>query len=264
MVSKSLNSSTSCRSVVAGDLDNDMDVDLYLVCSIWGIKNSELNNRDKNLQNILYENLGNGTFIEVLNGWGANSTSFGAAETASIVDYDNDGFLDIFVSNGGGWSQVAEGGPNQLFRNLGNENHWIEIDLVGTVSNRDALGSVVEITAGGVTQIREKTSGVHYHSQDFNRIHVGLGTNSMIEKIKVMWPSGESQTLKNVQADQIIEIVEVVSPNLQTRYGIEPADIQCKENLELFFKSNNNKPVCVKPSSIVRLVELGWGKESLN
>ena len=70
------------------------------------------------------------------------------------------------------------GGPKQLFHNLGNSNHWMEFDLVGTTSNRDGIGSKVYVTAGGVTQYREQNGGYHRWSQNFMRVHVGLATNT--------------------------------------------------------------------------------------
>ena len=98
--------------------------------------------------------------------------------------------------------------PTQLFKNLGNDNHWIEIDLVGVTSNRDGIGAQIRATAEGVTQLREQDGGIHYRGQDHQRIHFGLGSNTMVDELTVRWPNGNMQVLQNVPADQIIEVVE--------------------------------------------------------
>ena len=154
---------TSCRSAVSGDFDNDMDVDIFMVCGIWGSPQEDVKyNSDKNLPNVLYENLGNGIFDIEIDAWGAQGTEQGTSETVSIVDFNNDGFLDLFITNGGGWVDVATGGPHQLFSNKGNNNHWLQIDLIGTKSNRDGIGASLLVEVDGFTQFREQTGGVHF------------------------------------------------------------------------------------------------------
>jgi len=195
-----LDNPTSCRSGVAGDFDNDMDLDLYLVCSHWGIKGE---GKEENLANIFYENIGDAKFIKIPNAGGAKGTNLGDGQSVTVADYDNDGFLDLFITNG---NEIP--GPNQLFQNNGNSNHWIEIDLIGTSSNRDGIGSFVIITSGNVTQIREQSGGMHTYSQNHQRIHFGLGNNTMVDSILVNWPSGNIDEIKNISADQILQIIE--------------------------------------------------------
>jgi hypothetical protein len=83
--------------------------------------------------------------------------------------------LDLFVSNSvfRATQKTHLGSPHQLFRNVGNNNHWIELDLRGVVSNRDGVGARVLLTAGGVTQLREQGGGMHLFSQNQQRIHLG-------------------------------------------------------------------------------------------
>lgn len=195
-----LDAPTSCYSVVAGDFDNDMDIDLYLVC----------NRPTANLPNILYENLGSGIFSPVPNAGGAVGSPLGRGENAALADYDNDGFLDIFLTNGM-FNDPFNNGPQQLFQNQGNINHWIEIDLEGITSNRDGIGAQVLVTAGGVTQLRERTGGVHRHAQNNKRIHFGLASNTTIDMIEIHWPSGTIQQLESIPADQILLIQEGVA-----------------------------------------------------
>jgi hypothetical protein len=192
--------STACYSVAAGDFDNDMDIDLYLVCT----------DPTQNMPNILYENDGTGHFIEILNAGGAAGSNEGRGNQVSLCDYDRDGFLDLFVTNGAGPPPFSNEGPHQMFHNKGNTNHWLEIDLQGTLSNRDGIGSEIELEAGGMTQMRSQGGGMHSFSQNHKRIHFGLGQNTKIDRITIRWPSGVVQELREITVDQILQIIEPV------------------------------------------------------
>ena len=194
-----LNMPTSCVSVASADFDNDMDIDLYLVCT-W------LNGC--NIPNRLYENLGNNTFKVITSAGGAEGSSYGRGDTVAIADYDNDGFIDLFVTNKRD-SYDEENSHNQLFRNVGNDNHWIEIELEGVVSNRDGIGSVIKVSTNGVTQMRVQNGGIHRVAQDHQRIHFGLGKNTLINEISIQWPSGIVQKISNITVDQIINVIEL-------------------------------------------------------
>ncbi len=186
-----------CVSGVAGDFDNDMDLDLFLAC------------RDgaQNLANVTFENLGNGTFrqVAVTGAEGpvgpAISASAGTSDSVVTADYDEDGFLDLFVTNGLNLEPADFGGDNQLFRNVGNSNRWLEFDLAGTTSNRDGIGAKVYVTsplnsagqAQPVTQYREQNGGYHRWSQNSMRMHVGLASNTQAD-VSVLWPDGITRT----------------------------------------------------------------------
>lgn len=186
----------NAHAIGAGDYDNDMDIDLYLVCS----------GAMRNAPNILLENRGDGTFRMVPDAGGASADSAGLGETVAVADYDGDGSLDLFVTNGLG---LAFGnGPYLLFHNRGNDNHWLEIDLEGVASNRDGIGARVVVTAGGVSQLRTQGNGTHGKAQDHRRLHFGLGSNATVETIEIRWPSGRTQKLSAVAVDRILRIVE--------------------------------------------------------
>ncbi|MDB4512201.1 CRTAC1 family protein [Arenicella sp.] len=193
-----------CNSIAAGDFDNDMDLDIYLACGS-GIEN---------IKNRLYLNDGSGSFDEVL-AHGAEGIigagveqSAGVAESVIMADYDIDGRLDLFTTNGMLYQPSFIGGPDELFRNTtDNSNNWIELDLIGVADNRDAMGATVTATAGGVDQIREQNNGYHRWSQNHKRIHFGLGSNATAN-ISVRWPDGTVDTYANVTANSLYEVVQ--------------------------------------------------------
>ena len=190
----------ACISVVAGDFDNDGDMDLYLACK----------GPIKNLPNLLLENDGKGGFSEIPEAGGAAGSEAGRSDVVVSADYDRDGFLDLFVTNGADpTSPFVADGPHQLFHNKGNGNHWLEIDLEGTVSNRDGIGSRVELeTDDGMVQVREQTGGMHRIAQNYQRLHFGLGSHDRVKKIAVTWPTGVIQNLEGIDADQVLHITE--------------------------------------------------------
>ncbi|WP_295580621.1 VCBS repeat-containing protein, partial [uncultured Lamprocystis sp.] len=136
---------TYARSVVAGDLDNDMDLDAYVGAS----------GRVANVPNLLFDNQGNGTFQLAPNAGGAAGSQLGRTDTVTLVDYDQDGFLDLFVSQGRLPAPFSYAAEQQLFRNQGNANHWIELDLEGVTSTRDGVGAIIYATTpDGRVQLR--------------------------------------------------------------------------------------------------------------
>jgi Ca2+-binding RTX toxin-like protein len=194
----------SAEQAVAGDFDNDMDEDIYVVTS----------RIVANTPDILYENQGDGTFVAVSKSGGAKGSSLGAGDFVTSVDYDLDGFLDLLVSNGDTANsslQVIEDARSyDLFQNQGNNNHWLEIDLRGVVSNRDGIGAQVFLTAGGVTQMRQQAGGMHNDVQNSQRIHFGLADNTQVEELVIQWSSGRRQTIEAIPSDRLIKVVEIL------------------------------------------------------
>ena len=189
---------TASRAIAAGDFDNDMDIDLYIVCA----------SPTGNMPNLLYENDGKGNFSVVSHAGGAEGSELGRGENVVTADFDRDGFLDLFVTNGGGSEPVAAEGPHQLFRNSGNSNHWLELDFEGSTSNRDGIGAQILLTAGGIRQVRTQNGGTHFMAQNHQRVHFGLGEHAIVDELEVRWPSGIVQRLENIKADQILLIRE--------------------------------------------------------
>ncbi len=188
---------SACVSATTADFDNDMDLDVFLACT----------GAASNIENMLFENVGDGFFTAVPGAGGAAGTSLGRSDITVSADYDVDGWVDLFVANGHGPPPLADG-PHQLFKNDGGTNHWLEIDLEGTISNRDGIGAIVLVEAGGIVQEREQGGGMHTYSQDFRRLHFGLAGNVSANTVIVYWPSGVEQVLENVTADQVLQIVE--------------------------------------------------------
>ncbi len=188
----------SARSVAAGDFDNDMDIDFYVVRS----------SSAGNLPNQLYENRGDGSFIQVPAAGGAEANTAGRGMSVTMGDYDRDGYLDLFVTNGRGVYPFNDG-PDQLYRNLGVGNNWIQVDLEGKVSNRDGIGAkLFATTPDGKTQLRERNGGIHWAQQDQKRIHFGLAQNEKVSELKIYWPSGIVQKLNDVPVNQVLHVVE--------------------------------------------------------
>ncbi|MBI5752376.1 MAG: CRTAC1 family protein [Hydrogenophilales bacterium] len=192
-------------NAVAGDFDNDMDLDIFVLGSGDAGKTA----------NLLLLNNGKGEFNVVRHAGGASGWLVGVGDSVTTADVDGDGFLDLLTASGGSMGRSlglpSDNGRYQLFRNVGNGNHWLMIDLEGTRSNRDGIGAVVRVTAGGVTQMRVQDGGVHERSQTHSRLHFGLAKHAQVDKITVQWPSGTVQELNGIKADQILRIKEPLS-----------------------------------------------------
>jgi Ca2+-binding RTX toxin-like protein len=211
--------------VVAGDFDNDMDQDIYIVTT-----RSVVNSPD-----ILYENQGDGTFVAIPDAGGAAGTQLGKGDFVTSSDYDLDGFLDIFVTNGLDHSSFDarktdyQNPPSQLFHNQGNDHHWFEIDLQGLVSNRDGIGAQAFLTAGGVTQLREQSGGIYGNAQNHQRLHFGLAENTLVQELLIKWPSGREQRITNLPGDRLVRVIEAGRAGNDSILGTSSNDIATGE-----------------------------------
>ncbi|HKV24104.1 MAG TPA: CRTAC1 family protein [Candidatus Acidoferrum sp.] len=159
--------------------------------------------------NSLFHNEHNGKFVETTKIAGPGFDKPYVGRGVAFADFENKGFLDVLVAN--------NGDPPLLLRNTGgNRNHFVSFKLVGTRSNRDAMGTRIRLTAGGLTQIREIEGGGSYLSQSDLRAHFGLGSATHIEKVEISWPSGLKQTFGDLDADKFYLIREgEAHPQLQ-------------------------------------------------
>jgi hypothetical protein len=175
------------------DYDNDGDLDIFKT-------NGEL----KHLygqEDQLFENDGKGKYTDVSVERGTYFKEELVGRGAAFGDYDNDGDIDVYIVNLNDYGVL-------LRNDQGNDNNWIKLNLVGTKSNRDGIGARVIISANGKEQINQKKSASGYLSQSDPRIHFGLGEATVVDKIEVIWPSGDVQVLEQVKAGQIITITE--------------------------------------------------------
>ncbi|MGA9041707.1 MAG: CRTAC1 family protein [Terriglobales bacterium] len=120
---------------------------------------------------------------------------------AAFGDLNNDGNVDVVVLN-------IDGPPSLLLNLGGNRNHRVLFRLVGTKSNKMAIGARVKVTAGKLVQIGEVESGGSYLSQNDPRLHFGLGTEPRMDQVEIRWPNGNMEMLKDVPPDFIYTIVE--------------------------------------------------------
>jgi hypothetical protein len=186
-----------------GDYDNDGFVDLFLTGGGYNP-----NSTPPPGPNFLYHNNGDGSFTRVTSGSLANDLGNGSG--CVWGDYDNDGFLDLFVARGA-FGASAE--SNLLYRNNGNSNAWIKVRLVGTSSNRSAIGAKVRVKAtirgNAMWQMREiGTGGDCNLSGGLLEAHFGLGNATNIDQMRIEWPSGIVQTITNVAPRQILTVIE--------------------------------------------------------
>ena len=150
---------------------------------------------------ILYRNTGKGSFEDISEQAGPAILARHSARGLAIGDIDNDGTLEILANN--------QNEPPSLWKqSRPAAGHWLLLKLVGTRSNRSAIGARVTLSAGGHTQVDDVRSGGSYLSQNDLRLHFGLGSAVRADSIAVRWPSGQKTVLKDVAADRVVTISE--------------------------------------------------------
>jgi len=243
------------------DFDNDGHLDLF-------IANSCERDASQGENNFLFHNEGDGTFTRVTDG--AVVSDGGRSWGCGWADYDNDGDLDLFVANGAPLPPEA----GFLYRNDGGTNRWLVLRLVGTASNRSAIGAKVRAlaTIRGTTfwQLREVSGGSGYCSQNDLRAHFGLGDAATVETIRIEWPSGIVQELRNVPANQFLTLTEqqpgvTTAPHLTVALAAD-GEVQVtltgQANLRYVFEASTNLTRWTKiavRTNLTRTVELADG-----
>jgi hypothetical protein len=184
------------------DYDNDGWLDLFIANGhVYPEVEQSVQKAAYKQINSLFHNDGKGKFVEVTKSSGDGFQTPYVGRGAAFADFDNDGNVDVIVAN--------NGDPPLLLHNGGGTgNHFVNFKLVGTKSNRDAMGARIRIRAGSLSQMREIYGGGSYLSESDLRANFGLGSTIRIESVEVSWPSGQKQSFKDVEADKFYLIEE--------------------------------------------------------
>ena len=196
-----IESSYTCWGAGIVDLDNDGHPDIFIVAgSVYPEVEKRLPQYPNKNPRILYRNLGDGTFEELGPEAGPGVTAPHSSRGCAFGDFDNDGDVDMLIVN------MNE--PPSLLRNdLRGQDHWIKVKLIGTKSNRSAIGARVLVHYGEKKQAQSLASQSSYYSANDPRLHFGLGAAQVVD-IAVFWPSGAIERLKAIPADCLVTIVE--------------------------------------------------------
>jgi hypothetical protein len=185
------------------DYDNDGNLDLILANGFPDdlVENfsSEVKYREPLL---LFQNTG-GRFKNVSEQSGPVFAKAFAARGLATGDFNNDGAVDVLVA-------INDGAPVLLKNNVGSENHWLGVHLVGTKCNRDAIGASVTYQAGDLKKTRTKVGGGSFLSSHDPRLVLGLGKRNRVDWLEIKWaqPSGKVERFANLPIDRYITIVE--------------------------------------------------------
>jgi hypothetical protein len=186
-------------SVNIADFDNDGWKDIFV--SRGDVASPNMESRVRVAQsNTVFRNL-NGKWAALTEEAGFGAQPPRRHRGAAIGDFNGDGKLDLVVSSISApaeiWINDSPGG-----------NHWLDLKLEGTKSNRDGIGARIKVTAAGRTQYNHMTTACGYASSSSGPVHFGLGDSKAADEIEIRWPSGTVEMLKNVAADQVLAVKE--------------------------------------------------------
>ena len=193
------------------DFDNDGDRDIFIAC---GHLQDNIDSYDKttsyHVRNVLLMNTGDGQFVNVSDRCGDGLLPELSSRGAAFDDLDNDGDVDAVILN-------SRREPTILRNESQTGNHWIQVRLKGSRSNRDGVGSQVLVAAGGRVQVAEVHSGRGYQSHFGMCVHFGLGKHDRIDRIEVRWLGGQVEVWENVRVDQFVMLTERASERTDGR-----------------------------------------------
>ena len=150
----------------------------------------------------LFENQNGDKFVDVSDSLGADFLRMGFQRGSAFLDLNDDGFLDIVATS-------LNGRPRILLNSGGNGNHWLRIQLTGKKSNRDAIGAQVKVTTGSGRSLHSHINpSVGFMSSSEKTLHFGLGQETVVKSVDIVWPSGKTQQLTKVPADKVLKIDE--------------------------------------------------------
>ncbi len=182
------------------DMDNDGWLDLFIASGhVYPQVDTIPGGTPYRQPMLLFRNHRDGTFDDVSQALASMPPQ--SRRGAAFGDINNDGNVDIVVLN------VGEP-PTLLLNHNDSSNHRVLFKLVGTKSNKAAIGARVTVKAGALVQFSEVRGGASYLSQNDLRLHFGLGTNEKISEVDIRWPNGETEILRDVPADFIYTVVE--------------------------------------------------------
>jgi hypothetical protein len=189
------------------DLDNDGWPDIFTVTgNVYPEVEKVFKQYPHRSPRLIYRNLGNHRFKDVTALCGPGAQEMQSSRGCAFGDFDNDGDIDVLVMN------MNE--PPSLLRNdyagerSRGANNWLKLKLIGTKSNRSAIGARARLKTGAHLQTQEVSSQSSYYSHNDRRLHFGLGRNQVVDRIEIRWPGGQIEVLKEVAANQIVTIKE--------------------------------------------------------
>jgi len=182
------------------DFDNDGWPDIFFVSgSVYPELEKKLPNYPDRCPRTIWRNLGDGSFQSVSDA-GPGLTSRHSSRGCAFGDFDNDGDLDILIVN------MNE--PPSLLRNdVRGQNHWLKVKLIGTKSNRSAIGARVLARYAGKVQAQEVLSQSSFYSSNDPRLHFGLGS-AISAELEIRWPNGNKEVHSNIACDQLLTVRE--------------------------------------------------------
>lgn len=185
------------------DFDNDGDRDIFIATGhLYDNVDEFSDTTSYKVKNVLLENRGQGAFVDVSAAAGDGLEPVFSSRGVAFDDLDNDGDIDAVVLN-------SRSKPTILRNESATENHWLQVQLIGTTSNRQAIGAQVRVKCGDLQLVDEVRSGRSYESHYGTRLHFGLGPHASIDRLEVRWIGGDGvEVFENLEVDQCLTITQ--------------------------------------------------------